>query len=453
MRELDGFEDRFAAAYRRYLDDARTDVDPVALAHAVAAAAPARSVGLGARPRMAWILLLLGLLTALALQALAFMGAPRLPAPFGLARPGLVALDDGGHIVVAQADGSGRRNITTGAATDSSPSWSPDGTKLAFWRTSDSQHFEIVIADQRGTVLHVIGLPAGTPHASFAWYPVSWSPDSRHLAFSLDIAGLSSIWTVGADGTGLRRLGRPGAQASDPVWSPDGGRIAYHGGNGYAGPTNGVYVMNADGGDAHQISHVEGTGYSFDAPQWQPGGDLIAFPVATDRGNGIFVVHSDGSAESEISNDPANACWLRWSPDGRRIAFDRAVSEASKSDSEPAPLSSAAAQLVGQIVIVDPDGSNATLPPGPPVGWGPPTWSPDGRSIAQFVYQPYMAEHYVGGVAVLGPVPGATTAAVVIDLTGHAPPAIVPVGPPILPDVSSSFGYPDGFSSWQRLAP
>ncbi len=75
MAELDPFETRFAAAYRRYLAEAPVEADPVAVARRVAAAAPRRQ-GLGGfrpfgrPPAMAWVLLLAGLLLALVVGGL-----------------------------------------------------------------------------------------------------------------------------------------------------------------------------------------------------------------------------------------------------------------------------------------------------------------------------------------------------------------------------------------------
>src|SRR5262249_1082269 len=68
----------------------------------------------------------------------------------------------------------------------------------------------------RGTFLTEVGRP-------------SWSPDGSSLAFAETascVHGCSSIYTVNADGTGLRRITRPGNQWS-PAWSPDGSRIAF----------------------------------------------------------------------------------------------------------------------------------------------------------------------------------------------------------------------------------
>ena len=78
---------------------------------------------------MAMLVLLLLLASALLL----FVGSqPRVPAPRGLAKPGLVAFDSGGHIYVQNVDGSNSHELTFGPDRDSHAAWSPDGSKLAY---------------------------------------------------------------------------------------------------------------------------------------------------------------------------------------------------------------------------------------------------------------------------------------------------------------------------------
>jgi Tol biopolymer transport system component len=374
------------------------------------------------------------LLLVLALLVLAVVAATfaagslrRLPTPFGLARPGLVALDIDHHIVVMNADGSGRLTLTSGNEADTSPVWSPDGRRLAFWRITGSGRWSIVIASASGAVTALVVtsapspplLPPDDPGWSSVGYALGapsflqWAPDSDMLAFSQDTKGIPGVWTVRADGSGLARVGDPRLAAADPCWSPDGSRIAFHGGPGW-GPENGVYVMRSDGGTVDQVSHVSGTGYSYSYPQWQPGGELIAFIADAGAGMHIDVVQADGIGERDISQAldlPGDNDWIpRWSPDGSRIAFQH----------YPAALGTSS----GQVAIVELDGSNAFIPPGQPENVGGPMWAPDGRTVSALIHTATD-----------------TSAIMTLDLVSGRPPLIVPAA------------GNSGGTSWQRLAP
>jgi dipeptidyl aminopeptidase/acylaminoacyl peptidase len=122
------------------------------------------------------------LLAAVAV-ALVVGSRPRLPAPFGLARPGLVAVDLGGDIYVMNADGSHRVQLTSGPAVDSRPTWSPDGTHLVF---------ESELADLSSTLV-VMGIDdrrSTTVADGIAELGgLSWAPDSRRIAFGSRTVG------------------------------------------------------------------------------------------------------------------------------------------------------------------------------------------------------------------------------------------------------------------------
>ncbi len=82
---------------------------------------------------LTYILVVLGLALLLALSAFLVVGSlHRLPPPFGLAKPGLIAYDTGGHIFAKNVDGTGAIQITSGSTFDFGASWSDDGTSLVF---------------------------------------------------------------------------------------------------------------------------------------------------------------------------------------------------------------------------------------------------------------------------------------------------------------------------------
>jgi Tol biopolymer transport system component len=372
------------------------------------------------------LLLVLAALLALVMWALGVGSHQQLP-PFGLARPGLIALDVDRHITV-MADDGGTRVLTSGPETDTSPTWSPDGELLAFWRATGDGHWTIVVMDAGGRLRSSLGVEATTPlpypsddprWSTLGWAlgapgVFAWSPDSTRLAFSQVVEGMSGIWVIGADGSGLRQLGDPTLQARDPAWSSDGTRIVFHGGAEGPGGGDGMWVMDADGRGARRISRVGGGGDSFDYPKWQPGGQLIAFVALPNGKAHVFVVRSDGTAERDLSastEDPSADDWLpTWSPDGSQVAWIRF----------------ATAWPNGQIVVADADGTRTSMPAMEPTGGiGLPTWSPDGRAIGVFV----------------GDAAGVPVAWMSVRLDGTVPPTVVPVA------------NNSGGASWQRLPP
>ncbi|MDX6438280.1 MAG: hypothetical protein QOF45_863 [Gaiellaceae bacterium] len=191
-----------------------------------------------------------------------------------------------------------------------------------------------------------------------------WSPDGRRIAFVRSDINELGIYVVGRDGGGLRRL----ATGSEPSWSPDGSRIAFGAG---AGPTSAIFTVRLDGSDRRQLTRprlvYDGT------PDWSPDGRRIAFVRDNDRVALIHVMKADGSNRFRL----AGGIQPRWSPDSRRLAF------------VPGDA--------GGISVMDADGSRQRQLPTVPrylrrfeTYDGYPTWSPDGSRLAfvRFVSEP-----------------------------------------------------------------
>ena len=98
-------------------------------------------------------------------------------------------------------DGSGRINLTNKSGiTDDYPTWSPDGTKIAFTTGRDGND-EIYLMDTDGTNLK--RLTQNTYHDAYAL----WSPDGSTIVFESDRSGKLNIWTMNAlDGSDATRL-------------------------------------------------------------------------------------------------------------------------------------------------------------------------------------------------------------------------------------------------------
>jgi Tol biopolymer transport system component len=150
-------------------------------------------------------------------------------------------------------------------------------------------------------------------HSPAFEFDPSWSPDGTQIAYRSDRGDESKIWVMNADGTGQRRL----TAGLSPAWSPDGSSIAYASpGHDPNPPLSGISIMNADGSGQHRVPNTDGGEY----PSWSPDGKRIAFNSNLSGDHVMYIVNVDGSGLVDLSS--VGEGWqVDWSPDGGSILF------------------------------------------------------------------------------------------------------------------------------------
>jgi TolB protein len=105
--------------------------------------------------------------------------------------------------------------------TNTYPSWSPDGSRIAFRRMIGDMNSEVFVANSDGS-----GVQNLTSHPAFDGWP-AWSPNGKQIAFSSNRNANYQIFVMNADGSGVRLVANTEGRATEPRWSPDGNTIYF----------------------------------------------------------------------------------------------------------------------------------------------------------------------------------------------------------------------------------
>src|SRR5262249_30973281 len=151
--------------------------------------------------------------------------------------------------------------------------------------------------------------------------------------------GVSQIFVMNADGTGLRQVTNGNAENIHPAWSPNGERILFNtthfsgatAADGRNLPSDNKVVgeqidkkmdlatMRADGSDLKRIT----AGGGFTYASFSPDGEYILHRKVQGPLSQIFVMNADGSNDHNLSGEKDIDGWPAWSSDGKRIVFSR----------------------------------------------------------------------------------------------------------------------------------
>lgn len=209
------------------------------------------------------------------------------------------------RLEIADADGEAVQVAVRSNEPIISPSWSPDGSKVAY-----------VSFEQRKPVIYVQNLVTGgrkvVVNEKGSNSAPSWSPDGSKLAVALSKDGHTQVYSVNADGGGLRRLSNSNGIDTEPQYSADGQTI-YFTSDRSGGPQ--IYKMSSNGGNATRVTFHGSYNIS---PRVSSDGKTLAWVSQRDGGYSLYAMNLANGQELRLAD---GATEPSFSPNGKYIMY------------------------------------------------------------------------------------------------------------------------------------
>ncbi|MFY9573659.1 MAG: protein kinase [Blastocatellia bacterium] len=266
-------------------------------------------------------------------------------------------------IVLISTETGWKRKLSSplaGSVGDNTPSFSPDGSQLAFSRMNGQGVEDIYLMRSEG------GEPKRLTFDNRDIRDLDWTADGREIVFISDREGDTGLWRVSASGGTPERLvtavgynigrlsiSRQGDRLayaqqfldtniwrfelastkrkvsaptmlisssksdSAPQYAPEGKRITFR--SDRSGSLE-IWACESDGSNPIQLTNF--TGPQAGSPCWSPDGRQIAFDARPEGNPDIFVISAEGGRPRRLTEDPTEEIAPSWSRDGRWIYFE-----------------------------------------------------------------------------------------------------------------------------------
>jgi len=212
------------------------------------------------------------------------------------------------------ADGSNLQQILVSDFNDRAPIWSPNDTRIAFTRLGDINstgelRSDIYVMNSDGTSVSRLTMSTEKTGQSLdaARLP-TWSADGRYILFTWYRQGRDQVWMMESDGSNQQPILADSYSNYGAAMSPDGHQIVF------TSTRNGAPELYLMGKDISGIRRLTNTVGFNDAPQWSSDGYRIVFTTTRAGRSQLFWMKPDGTQQYSLTAPENNSYWVSWQP-------------------------------------------------------------------------------------------------------------------------------------------
>ncbi len=186
--------------------------------------------------------------------------------------------------------------IYTDGVLNISPTFSPDGTQVAFAHASEGANIDIYTCPRDCQSPRRL-----TRRRGIDTNP-AWSPDGQQIAFTSDRSGRPNVYVMDVDGSNVRRVSFEGDYNEGANWRPDGTHLVYASRRSTRGPFQVVVTNLVDLGNQVLTNGPE----SYEEPCYSPDGRRILYTARRGRDSQVHVMDADGSNQRQLTHEGNN---------------------------------------------------------------------------------------------------------------------------------------------------